>query len=70
MLSGIKIFNFFVSDHLKEARALLKTLLTFADKIYNGRVKAAVDSTNLINFFKMVAEDLLLCQRRLRICFS
>ena len=36
---------------IKKARALFKTLLTFADEIYNGRVKATVDNTNLINFW-------------------
>ena len=28
------------------------TLLTFANEIYNGRVKAATDNTNLINFWE------------------
>ena len=37
---------------IKEARALFKSLLIFADEIYSGRVKAAVDNTNLINLWE------------------
>ena len=45
--------EFLVQDiSIKEARTLSKTLLTFADEIYNGRVKATADNTNLINFWE------------------
>ena len=55
---------------IKEARALFKTLLTFADEIYNGRVKAAVDNTKLTNFWENGGGRSLALSEKIKDLFS
>ena len=43
---------FYGSDiSIKEAKALYNTLATFANEVFNGRVNAYVDNTNLVDFW-------------------